>query len=145
MEVIIHVMMCSCAGVPVNIPCNEMMGTADGPGGCKIAAAVAAAKAASVRLTRLHLHRAYRFSAQSSAANRRRWLCCAWERRRRMTRAMPLRMKGQIVATSRCPPHRLSSHAPSLRTPKRDIAGFFLRLRESVVIAGQRRRWFWCW
>ena len=41
------------AGVPVNIPCNEMMGTADGPGGCKIAAAVAAAKAAAVRPTLL--------------------------------------------------------------------------------------------
>ena len=45
--------MCSRAGVPVNIPCKEMMGTADDPSGCKIAAAVAAAKAASVRPTLL--------------------------------------------------------------------------------------------
>ena len=78
----------------------------------------------------LHLHQADSRYAQSSAAIRRRWLCCAWERRRRTTRAMPWRMKGQIAATSRCPPHRLSSHAPSLRTPKRSIAGFFLRLRK---------------
>ena len=45
--------MCSRAGVPVNIPCKEMLGAADDPSGCKIAAAVAAAKAASVRPTRL--------------------------------------------------------------------------------------------
>ena len=47
--------MCSRAGVPVNIPCKEMLGAADGPSGCKIAAAVAAAKAASVRPTLLAL------------------------------------------------------------------------------------------